>query len=62
MALSGMFDAFAADDEDRIAGLDVNYEPVHSPQAPRWVRKAWRLEAEAELPIIKSLIASDSDG
>lgn len=36
------YDAFAADDEDRIVGLDMHFE---GSRPPFWVREGWAREA-----------------
>ena len=63
MALTDLFDAWAPDDDEHIAGLDMSYEPPHP---PKWIRKTWRVEAQTTPPaiwmIINDLPASDSDG
>lgn len=40
-----MLDAFHPDDEERIAGAGVVFEPTNP---PRWVRKTWALDAESD--------------
>lgn len=41
----GMLDAFAADDEDRICGLNMVFE---TRMPPKWVRRVWQLDAECD--------------